>query len=209
MRALTETLSDGLVPEERERHEYYQIMLNELGNLTGTVSEMLELSRIQNQKGRCQKISCQLTEICRSVVDEYMIICEDLGIRFYDGLSENDLQLNTNTDLASRILDILLDNAVKFCQTGEGKSWIRIEQKENPGYLKISVINSGIPIKPEDQPYVFHRFYQGDRSHSGKGSGLGLAIAREIASCLSETIRLEKSGQDGTEFSFTIALRKS
>jgi len=202
VRALTETMYDGLVPEEEKRKEYCGIMLNELHNLEHTVTYMLELSRIQSKKIDCQKHKISAPDLFQAVLNKYDALCEEMDVSFTCIPPLNHCPaVYTNQNLAARLMDILLDNAVKF--SGEEGS-VQITYVSDIKCVTISVINSGRPISPEDQPHIFSRFYKGDKSHNGKGSGLGLAIASEIAVSLDEKLWLRKSDSSGTEFCFTL-----
>ncbi len=109
--------------------------------------------------------------------------------------------LFTNPALMARLLDILLDNAVKF--TGvEGHVGIR--WPDGLQYTTFFVTDTGNGISPHDQKHIFSRFYKGDKAHNEKGSGLGLSIAHEISICLGEKLWLRKTSDKGTEFAFTI-----
>jgi signal transduction histidine kinase len=68
----------------------------------------------------------------------------------------------------------------------------------------LTVKDSGIGIDPEDQPYVFDRFYKADKAHTSQGSGLGLSIAREILQILGERIWLDSEPGVGSAFSFSL-----
>jgi len=176
-------------------------MLNELDNLDHTITEMLELSKIQNEMSDCPKKSFTLSEIFDSVIHKYTALCSDREIIFICDLPKNNLKLYTNREFSRRILDILLDNAVKFC--GKEKE-IHVTAREDAQQISIHVKNSGCMIPPEKQPYIFTRFYQADKSHHEKGCGLGLSIASELSGCLTEHLWLERSDCSGTEFAFTI-----
>ncbi len=202
LRALTETMYDGLVPEEEKRKKYCGIMLNELHNLEHTVSDMLELSRIQSKRIDCRKTTVAASDIFFPILRKYEALSEDMGLSFtWTPSPELWPALCTNKSLAARLTDILLDNAVKF-SGNEGS--VTIRYSHDPKRITISVINSGRPIPAKDQPHIFSRFYKGDKSHNGKGSGLGLAIAQEIAVSLNEKLWLSKSNETGTEFCFTL-----
>ena len=202
VRALTETMYDGLVKDEEKQKRYCGIMLNELSGLEHTVSNMLELSRIQNQRTDCSKTTLSTLDIFESIIDKYTVLCDDMGLSFtcIPALGNYPL-LHTNKALAARILDILLDNAVKFAGV-EGSVAVTFTNEFRQ--ITITVKNSGTYIAPADQPHIFNRFYKADKAHNEKGSGLGLAIASEIAACLDEKLWLQKSNASGTEFSFTL-----
>ena len=68
----------------------------------------------------------------------------------------------------------------------------------------VTIRDNGIGILPEDQPYVFDRFYKADKAHSvGKGTGLGLSISRMILERHSQQIRLIPT-EEGACFQFTL-----
>ncbi len=202
VRALTETMYDGLVLDEKKRKQYCGIMLNELHSLEHTVSYMLELSRIQNKSIDCQKTIVSAVDLFQDILNKYQILCEEMDVSFSCSPAiELCPLLCTNRNLAGRLMDILLDNAVKYCGS-EGS--VRIIYSNHLRYVIFTIANSGDAISPKDQPNIFARFYQGDKSHKEKGSGLGLSIAQEISSCLGEKLWLQKSDSSGTEFCFTL-----
>lgn len=202
VRALTETMYDGLIQDEEKRKRYYKIILNEMKCLENTVSNMLELSKIQNNQIDCSKTVISTYDVFGEVVEKYAALCDERDMKFSITPSiSGKWMVYTNPSLASRIMDILLDNAVKFA--GENGS-VRIEFEDDGAILTISIIDSGTGIAPADQAFVFSRFYKGDKSHNEKGSGLGLSIATEIADSLGEKLWLRYSGLDGTAFAFTI-----
>lgn len=202
VRALTETMYDGLIQDEEKRKRYYKIILNEMKGLENTVSNMLELSKIQNNQIDCSKTVISTYDVFGEVVEKYAALCDERGMKFSITPSlSGKWMVYTNPSLASRIMDILLDNAVKFA--GENGS-VRIEFEDDGAILTISIIDSGTGIAPADQAFVFSRFYKGDKSHNEKGSGLGLSIATEIADSLGEKLWLKSSSSEGSEFAFTI-----
>ena len=66
--------------------------------------------------------------------------------------------------------------------------------------------DTGTGVPPEDLPYIFERFWRGDRSRSraGGGIGLGLAIARQLVEMHGGTIRVESAPGEGSQFRFTL-----
>lgn len=201
-RALTTAIYDGLVKDENKLKHYCSIMLNEVNHLERTVSDMLELSRIQNKQMDCAKAICTGEDLFSAVVDKRKTLCEDLNIdlRLSPKLEDYPF-MYTNQKLAARILDILLDNAIKFTPVD---GFVHLYMTYTYHTVTITVRDSGSGVPPEDQPHVFERFYKSDKAHNEKGSGLGLAIAKEIAESLGEKLWISKTGPEGTEFSFTI-----
>lgn len=202
IKALTTGIYDGLVTDENKRKNHCAIMLNEVNQLERTVSDMLELSRIQNHQVSCEKEMCTISELFLETLDKRRILCEDLNIEFILTPDAKDFpMLYTNPVLARRMMDILLDNAIKFTPV-DGK--IYFNMTEDHKSITIAIKDSGPGIRPEEQDLIFKRFYKSDKSHNEKGSGLGLAIAKEIADSLGEKLWLKSTSDKGAEFAFTI-----
>lgn len=194
---------DGLIQDEEKRKRYYKIILNEMNGLENTVSNMLELSKIQNHQLDCSKTNLPLYEVFESIIDKYVALCDEQRIEFVVTQDNSKhILVYTNKSLASRIMDILLDNAIKFADKDSGK--ICVHFKEDANILTITISNNGSEIPPNDQALIFSRFYKSDKSHNEKGSGLGLSIANEIVNSLDEKLWLEHSSDNSTAFAFTI-----
>ena len=104
---------------------------------------------------------------------------------------------------AARILQVLsnlVGNAIKFTPAG-GK--VRLRAEPSNGEVRISVIDTGPGIPPEQLPHIFGRFWQG-RSADRRGIGLGLAIAKGIVEAHGGRIWVESQVGVGSEFIFTL-----
>jgi signal transduction histidine kinase len=106
-------------------------------------------------------------------------------------------------DLLRQLVMILLDNAVKYTDSG---GVVRVDVRATPAQATLTVTDTGIGIGPEQLPHVFERFYRGDpsrtRAHrvhgTSEGAGLGLSIAQWIADEHGATIRLHSEPGRGT-----------
>ena len=109
-------------------------------------------------------------------------------------------------DAIYQILYNLCDNAVKFSQDG-GVLRVSIQRKtEEKNKIQISVYNQGEGIAAEDLPFVFERFYKGDKSRGldRRGVGLGLYICKTIISAHGEQIWANSVQGKDCRFSFTL-----
>lgn len=111
--------------------------------------------------------------------------------------------LHADEDRLSQILTNLLDNAIRHTPSG-GRVTLRTLRAGDNVILEVSDTGTGIPL--EDQPYVFERFWRGDRSRSREsgGSGLGLAIVRQLVALHGGTIGVNSRPGAGSTFSVTI-----
>jgi signal transduction histidine kinase len=102
----------------------------------------------------------------------------------------------------------LISNAVKFCDHQHGQIHIALKQVDN--YLRVSVSDNGIGIRPEDQEIIFETFRQVKDSGKGRpaGSGLGLTITKRIIDFHGGRIWVESAPGQGATFIFTLPLEK-
>jgi len=103
-----------------------------------------------------------------------------------------------------QVLGNLVANALRHTPPG-GSITLRAEGLED-GVL-IAVRDTGEGIPPENLPYIFDRFWRGDRARShtgGAGSGLGLAIARQLVQAHDGTIEVESQEGQGTMFTIVL-----
>ena len=205
IKALAETLHADLVNDEETRHKYYSTIISEATNLQYAVAGILELSAMQNNQITVSKQSVILSDVIAPVIAKYKMLCYDMMIEFNIPISFSALPpVYTDAKSISRLLDILLDNAVKFVGPD---GMVCLDVTSGAKCLTVCVRDNGCGIRPEDQTRIFDRFYMVDPSHGGKGNGLGLAIAKEIVTALGERLWVESAPDEGATFFFTIHLK--
>ncbi len=112
-----------------------------------------------------------------------------------------------DTSLMLSLIQNLVSNAYKYGREG-GHIWVSLRREENTTVLRVK--DDGIGIAPEKQELVWNRFYQVDPARSnGNGSlGLGLAMAKQIARLHGGDISLTSAEGQGSEFVFTMPVKK-
>ncbi len=105
-----------------------------------------------------------------------------------------------------RVITNLVQNAIQHASP-DGS--VRINVASVAGEIVIGVVDNGEGIPPEDLPYIFDRFYRGEKSRArgGDGMGLGLVIARTIVEAHGGRIRVESEASQGARFTFTLPVR--
>jgi len=111
----------------------------------------------------------------------------------------------------AQVLGNLLTNALRHtpqggCVTLSAAVILPLGGEAGRGVVEVTVADTGMGVPPEDLPYIFERFWRGDRSRSraGGGIGLGLAIARQLVEMHGGTIRVESAPGEGSQFRFTL-----
>lgn len=203
IRAMAETLHDGMVKDEGTKRSYSGKIIEESDKLEQLVLDILELSKLQSNRTEFKKAPIYADGLIPPVIDRYMMLCGDLGITLnISGLKLDSLLLDTDSEKAITLIEILMDNAVKF--TGQGGT-IWVSNQIHPKHTTFCIRDNGPGIRAEDVPRIFERFYKADVAHNSSGSGLGLAIAEEIARGLEEKLWVESEYGNGTAFFFTIS----
>lgn len=167
-------LKKGNLKEEQKR-EYLDIIEEESLRLSYMATNVLNLTKVENQT--------ILTDITRYNLSEQIRACVLLlenrwmkkNIEF--GLEFDEYEINANEELLKQVWINLIDNAIKFSPE-YGMIVIRI--KEQNDKYRVSVTNTGIEIPSESRSKIFNKFYQVDESHSSEGNGVGLAIVKKI-----------------------------
>ena len=160
---------------EQEREEYLDIIISETERLSALSSNVLYLSKIENQAILTEQYTYNLSEQIRLVIAllDHRFSEKQLEIIF----DSQEYFITGNQEMLKQVWINLLDNAIKFSPIG-GKIEIAISQ--NNEETCISVSNEGEPIPLDVQTHIFDRFYQGDKSHATAGNGLGLSIVKKI-----------------------------
>jgi signal transduction histidine kinase len=131
------------------------------------------------------------------------------GVKMKVAVPADGVGLTVQGDPArlDQVISNLVANALRYTPRG-GEIILAAEPVKDS--LQITVKDNGAGIPMEDQPYIFDRFWKGDRSRSragGAGSGLGLAISRNLVLAHGGDIRVESELGAGT--TFIIAIPKS
>jgi signal transduction histidine kinase len=170
-------------------------MLNETMYLQRLISDLLDLSRLQNTDFKIESTDMNLCELLSDVLRSAESLASKKNIKI---LSESDGQVcpvRGDYGRLRQMLLIVLDNAVKFSPEGS-----EIIVKLENGMLSVSDKGPGIP--ESELKYIFDRFYKTVSEENKSGSGLGLAIAKQIAERHGIAISAENVESGGAKFSF-------
>ncbi len=169
---------DGTITEDMQK-PYLQIVLDESVRLTDLVNDMLEMSKIENEKFKLDISSFDINDlICTSIIGLEQRI-NDNGLDVNVDLENDRLITVGDKNQIKRVIINLLDNAIKFAMRG---SVINIKTYSDSGKAYTEISNQCEKIDDEDIAHLFDRFYKTDKSREKDrfGAGLGLALAQNI-----------------------------
>ena len=152
-------------------------MRNESERMINLVTELLDLAKTEQE----QDIDMEVKNIS-DIIEGSILTFESLFYENHIKLKydiEPNINMNCNENMIVDLMSILIDNAIKHCSK-KGKVIVNLSKSNKQ--IILEVINTGLPIKKEDEEKIFERFYKVDssRNRNNNNYGLGLAIAKNI-----------------------------
>ncbi|MDR1440539.1 MAG: HAMP domain-containing histidine kinase [Clostridiales bacterium] len=165
--------------DEKTLQESIDAIKNETAGMKELVEQLLFLARSDNHSIVLSMGGIDVSEIAEEVHKETLMI--DASHECHADIQPG-LAIYGDAQLIKRVLRIFVDNSIKYTPEG-GSITIKAEKAQGkPGYVAVSLSDTGIGIPEEALPYIFDRFFRADESRARKlgGTGLGLAIAKWI-----------------------------
>ena len=192
IQGFSQLLEDDSITNE-ERKEYCEIIKEESNRLLNLSTNILKLSKLQNQNEIVNKKQVDVAEQLRKAVALLEPKWKEKEITFNVSLDEK--YFYGDEELLFQVWINLIDNAIKFSNL-KGKIDVVLKQKNQT--IEVQIKDHGTGMSEEEKDRIFKRFYQIDKSHSEQGSGLGLAIAKRIVDLSGGTITVNSKENVGT-----------
>ncbi|MCU9614181.1 ATP-binding protein [Caldibacillus lycopersici] len=199
IKGFAETLIDGAYLDEQALHSFLNIILKESDRLQSIISDLLELSRIEQHGFQLKlelvniyEVIAQIMEMLRNKADRKSIELELIH-------DQEEYIIEGDSLRIKQIFINLLSNAISYTPQN-GKVTIQF-QKAND-FIHVSITDTGIGIAREEIPRIFERFYRvdKDRSRNSGGTGLGLAIVKHLVEAHHGEIDVESELGKGSTF---------
>jgi two-component system, OmpR family, phosphate regulon sensor histidine kinase PhoR len=204
VRGYTETiLSEDLSTDQLM--DFLKIIDRETKRLSGLLDELLDLSRIENEKGFVRKEKIDLGSLVNEATERVEELAQQKNFKIsYQGFNLN-LKIMGNHEWLCQALVNILENSIKHGNPG-GRIMIKMQPEGDNALVEISDNGPGIP--ESDLPYIFERFYRVDKSRSRKSgsTGLGLSIVKHIMEAHGAEYSIESIPDQGTTFRFFLPL---
>ncbi|MGZ5565886.1 MAG: PAS domain S-box protein, partial [Limisphaerales bacterium] len=174
-------------------------------HLLSLVNDLLDLSRIEAGKVDLDVEEFDFEEVVKDVVENLRPMVAEKKLRFTTKLSRPVIKMQGDRKRCFQVLLNLANNAVKFTQRGS----VEIEVTTTDKILKVSVVDTGIGIKPEQMEMLFEAFRQLDDSAKKlyEGTGLGLYLCRKLLTLMHGEIGVASVFGQGSRFTFSLPLR--
>lgn len=172
------------------------------------LNDILDLSRIEADHIELDYKPFEIEALVQRSVELFAIAAEEKGLKLRVNIAPSTPRRVTGDLMRiSQICTNLVGNAIKFTHEGSVSVSIGFTSKDDThGILKITIKDTGIGIREDDQQRVFENFRQADESTSRVfgGSGLGLAISSHLAQLMSATLSLESAENQGSKFTLML-----
>ncbi len=201
-----DTLLEGEYDKETQK-EFLGVIASEARRMARLVTDLLELSRIDNNKKKVKKEIFDLGELAKQCQNKLAIEIKKKSHNVECFVTADVPPVYADKDDIERVILNILTNSIKYTPDN-GKIKIYVGFVYNDAYIKI--IDNGIGIPEEDLNRIFERFYRVDKSRTRElgGTGLGLSIAKEILDKNGGSIDIKSKVNEGTEVVIKIPTKK-
>jgi NtrC-family two-component system sensor histidine kinase KinB len=199
------------------QHEMLEAALRGCEELSGTIDELLDVTRIEAGQLRLDLAPVDVEPILRQVVRSLQPRCDDAGVKVVIDRACEQSRVRGDAARLGTVLINLLTNALKYSPPG-GTVTVRLSSGQNAGVggqftLQIAVTDQGRGVPAEFRERIFEKFFRVEHHTAGsdngvRGTGIGLYLCREIIHAHGGSIRCEAGeGGIGTRIAFTFPLQ--
>jgi signal transduction histidine kinase len=193
-----QAMVDGVLPADREQLARAQASATAL---SGVIVQLGELAQAESATLARHPEPFDARDVLQELARELDGLFRDRRVSL-EVAPLDDLPVELDRGQLTRALRNLLVNAAQHTPSD---GTVRLAAQRNADMVEIRVSDDGPGIAAEDLPHIFERFYRADRARGAAdgeraGSGIGLTIARELLAANGASIRVERTGADGTTF---------
>lgn len=199
-----EIMKNGLVKDE-DKQRFLERIHAEAGNMIELIQNIMELSRLDENKTLDEFEDVDLLKLAQSVTLRLKHKAQTKGVTL--NVSGSSACVCGVQSILSEVLYNLVDNSIKY-NKGNGKVDVKVQDGSEE--VTVSVSDTGIGIGAADRERVFERFYRADKSHSKEigGTGLGLSIVKHGVLFHKGRVELESEPGVGTTITFVLPKKR-
>lgn len=191
-----------LLELKNPKDEIIKSLKEEIISMGQLNSKLLQLARSDNDNLNAVWEHFDFLALIKNVVHNMQDTAKAKNIALQTDI-EHQLQVKADKDMLRQLLYILLDNALKYTQTG-GK--VTVKAYKTGDEVEFCVEDTGIGITKEEQPHIFERFYQVNKSRNRNSNGLGLGLSLADIIVRRHHGKISVSSEIGKGSRFTVRL---
>ncbi len=176
MQGYLEALVDGVVTPSKENLD---LLHEETMRLVHLVENILRLAKADAARADLHKVEGKLSDLIAHILESFLAQFESKKISVETHFIEEVAPLRADLDKLSQVVTNLLQNAWQYTPSA---GLVRISTERLPTQIRAVFANTGGELGAADLPFIFERFYRGEKSRSREhgGAGIGLAIVKEL-----------------------------
>ena len=193
---------DGITDAEKQK--YIGIIKESGNNLLNLINDIIDLSKIEVKKIEVKKINFPIKEVMQNLLSKFNNQkTSKIKLVYNNKEKDNNISIYTDPFRFKQIMDNLMDNALKFTETGFINLGFSIRDDKK---IEFFVKDTGIGIAKNQQLIIFDRFRKIEESVNKlyRGTGLGLTISKNLTEILGGEMWVESEIGEGSNFKFTI-----
>ncbi|MYB50052.1 MAG: HAMP domain-containing protein [Dehalococcoidia bacterium] len=203
IRAMIESINDGVVTDEDTKARYLATIQSEVENLSGLIGDLFELSQIDAGILALHIESSSIQDLISDTLESMAAQANNRRLRLEGEVAEDISPVSMDSQRVQRVLYNLVQNSIRYTPPDGSISIRAVDAGEE---VHVQVADTGEGIRQRDLPKIFDRAYRADpaRHRESGGAGIGLSIAKGIIEAHGGRIWVESEPGRGSVFSFTL-----
>jgi PAS domain S-box-containing protein len=188
---------------DADRNEYVKIIKESSVNLLALIDDIIDLSKIEVEKIEIQKADFELKQVMLDLFHKFNKQKPGCIELIYDNNQKDDqVYINTDPYRFKQIMNNLIDNAIKFTESGFINFGFELKEQ----FIQFYVKDTGIGIPKDKQDIIFERFrkIEDNSNKFYRGTGLGLTISKKLCNLLGGNMWVQSEKEKGATFYFTL-----
>jgi PAS domain S-box-containing protein len=192
-------------PLNAEQEKQLKMVQSSAKHLLSLINDLLDLARIEAGKLELKPEPTRCAELITAACESLRPLAQGRGLTL-DVAGDEELSLHLDRRTLSQIVLNLLNNAIKFTERGGVRVRVARAVREGRSAVEISVADTGVGIRPEDQEKLFFPFSQLNASlrRGPEGTGLGLHLSQKLAEALGGRILVQSELGKGSTFTLVL-----
>ena len=191
-------------PLTRDQEKQLGTIQSSAKHLLSLINDLLDLAKIESGKVelKLERVACQ--GVLEEVAGALKPLAEMKGLDFTVSRAGGDLEVRTDRRALSQILINLANNGIKFTDKGSVEIELGSRTQNGERLAEITVRDTGIGIREQDQAKLFQAFQQMESSRRHEGTGLGLHVSQKLAGLIGAHIEFASKHGEGSKFTLVL-----
>ena len=198
IRGYVEGLQDGIARDEQKFTRYLAVIKNKTDQLDRLIEDLFQFSQLESGQLAMDIRDLDSREFLEAMVAPLEMEFHDASMVLTVERPFPSRSIQVDSDRLAQVFENMIENAKKYA---DNPAEMTISARDEGDWIRIVIKDNGTGISEEDLPYLFERFYRGEKSRSRAfgGAGLGLAICKQIVEKHDGHIGVESRPGLGTE----------